>query len=164
MKFVKDKLCTFSILAIHERIFYSKNIILLPLTDVADVMLTQSDEKVNHVRSKGRVGVKAYVMLWAVVCFKVDAFRKEYFRRRRYTRAQTIFNRISFSVPVNHILKVPPTNCERHCTTVSFTLIHLTDHFSVYVSPPTDNVFGFLLSLSGHFDKAANIAFINSVD
>ena len=62
--------------------YYSKNIILLPLTDVADAMLTQSGEEVDHVRSKGHVScvrVIAYVMVWGCLFqFKVDAFRKEY--------------------------------------------------------------------------------------
>ena len=46
---------TFSILAIHEHVFYSKNIILHLLADVTDAMLTQSGEEVDHVRSKGHV-------------------------------------------------------------------------------------------------------------
>ena len=50
----------------------------MPLTDVADVMLTQSGKKVNHVRSKGHVSALLLTSCFGVVYFKVDAFRKEY--------------------------------------------------------------------------------------
>ena len=50
----------------------------MSLTDVADVMLTQSGEKVNHVRSKGHVSTLLLTSCYGVVYFKVDAFQKEY--------------------------------------------------------------------------------------
>ena len=76
MKFVKDTLYTFSILAIHERIFYSKYITLLPLTDVADVMLTQSGEKVNHLRSKGHVSALLLTSCFGLFISRLTLFEK----------------------------------------------------------------------------------------
>ena len=50
----------------------------MPLTDVADIMLTQSGEKVSHVRSKGHGSALLLTSCIGVVYFKVDVFRKEY--------------------------------------------------------------------------------------
>ena len=44
----------------------------------ANILLTQSSEKVNQVRSKGNVSTLLFMSCFGVVYFKVDVFRKEY--------------------------------------------------------------------------------------